>query len=90
MNVGLQDITCDVMLDQVFESVDAQFTSQACFLEKYGIEIAVKEGRTYWDAHASRPDLHAMAMRSRISEAEALTDSSGLGAFTVAEVVVGS
>lgn len=88
-NVGLQDITCDVMLDQVFENVDAQFTSQARFLKKYGIEVAVEEGRMYWDAHASHPDLHAMKMRSRISEAEALTDPDGLGAFTVAEVVVG-
>jgi hypothetical protein len=31
-----------------------------------------------------------MSMRSRVSEAEALLDPSGLGAFTVAEVVVGS
>ena len=89
-DVGLQDITCDVMLDQVFEGVVARFMTQASFLNSHGIAAAVDEGRTYWEAHASQPDVRAMTMRSRISEAEALTDPSGLGAFTVAEVVVGS
>ncbi len=89
-DVGLQDITCDVMLDQVFDGVDARFTSQASFLKSYGISAAVEEGRKYWEAHASQPDLRAMMMRSRVSEAEALLDPNGLGAFTVAEVLVGS
>ena len=89
-DVGLQDITCDVMLDHVLDGIDAQFMSQASFLELHGIEEAVEEGRTYWEAHASQPDVRAMMMRSRVSEAEALLDPSGLGAFTVAEVVVGS
>ena len=89
-NVGLQDITCDVMLDQVFEGVGANFLSQRLFLERHGIAVAVEEGRSYWEVHASQPDLRAMTMRSRVSEAEALTDPSGLGAFTVAEVIVGS
>ncbi len=88
--VGQQDITCDVMLDQIFDGIDARFMSQASFLESHGIAAAVEEGRTYWEAHASQPDVRAMMMRSRVSEAEALTDPSGLGAFTVAEVVVGS
>jgi len=89
-DVGLQDITCDVMLDQVFEGIDARIMSQALFLESHGLAQAVEEGRTYWETHASQPDVRAMLMRSRVSEAEALTDPSGLGAFTVAEVVVGS
>ena len=89
-DVGLQDITCDVMLDQVFDGVDARFMTQASFLESHGIAVAVDEGRTYWEAHASQPDVRAMMMRSRVSEAEALLDPNGLGAFTVAEVLVGS
>ena len=42
-----------------------------------------------WQASAARPDLRAMAMRSRISEAEALLDPTGLGAFSVVEWSVG-
>lgn len=86
--VGAQDITCDVMLDQVFDGVDAIFTSQADFLRQWGIEELVQEGRSYWDAHASRPDVRAMTMRSRSGESAALLEESGLGGFTVAEVVV--
>jgi SAM-dependent MidA family methyltransferase len=78
------------MLDQVFDGTESRFMSQASFLESHGIAAAVEEGRTYWETHASQPDVRAMSMRSRVSEAEALLDPSGLGAFTVAEVVVGS
>jgi hypothetical protein len=38
-----------------------------------------------WEERASRPDLEAMKMRSRVSEAEALLDASGLGGFNVLE-----
>ena len=87
-DVGLQDITCDVMLDQVFDGIDGRFMTQATFLESYGIAVAVDEGRTYWEAHASQPDVRALMMRSRVSEAEALTDDTGLGSFLVCEVTV--
>ena len=76
------------MYDQIFEGVDVHFTSQMDFLETYGLKDVVEEGRKYWEAHASYPDLRAIAMRSRLSEAEALTDPQGLGSFTVAEVVI--
>ncbi len=89
-DVGFQDITCDVMLDQAFDGLDTRFMTQASFLESHRIEVAVEKGRMYWESHASQPDVRAMMMRSRVSEAEALLDPSGLGAFTVAEVVVGS
>ena len=49
----------------------------------------VEEGRARWRAGASAPDLAALAGRSRVREAEALVDPDGLGAFTVAEWVVG-
>jgi len=45
----------------------------------------VEEGKRHWQANASRPDLEAMRMRSRVGEAEALLDANGLGAFTVLE-----
>jgi len=80
---GTQDITTDVGFDQL-AAPDATRT-QAQFLQLHGIADRVDEGRRYWEAHASQPDLQAMRMRSRISEAEALLDPSGLGGFMVAE-----
>lgn len=86
-NVGEQDITADVCLDQLVERVgepDA-VRSQAQFLQRWGIEDLVAEGRRVWEEEAARPGLRAMTMRSRISEAEALCDPGGLGGFTVVE-----
>ncbi|MEO8163149.1 MAG: hypothetical protein ABI590_05140, partial [Ilumatobacteraceae bacterium] len=57
--------------------------SQADFLRQWGIEDLVKQGRNYWSAKSDAPDLAALKMRSRVSEAEALCDESGLGSFTV-------
>jgi SAM-dependent MidA family methyltransferase len=88
--VGLQDITCEVMFDQIFDSHNVLFRTQREFLQEFGIDSLVAEGRGYWAKHASSPNVRAMMMRSRVSEAEALLDPNGLGAFTVAEVVVGS
>ena len=87
-DVGAQDITCDVLFDQVFAEFDAVVMTQAEFLVAHGLQELVAEGRRYWEEYASRPDLRAMAMRSRVREAEALTDPHGLGGFFVAEVVV--
>ncbi|MGA9276607.1 SAM-dependent methyltransferase [Ilumatobacter sp.] len=80
---GTQDITTDLAFDQ-FPAPDSLRT-QAQFLQLHGIADRVAEGRRYWEEHAARPDLAAMRMRSRISEAEALLDPSGLGGFLVAE-----
>lgn len=80
---GSQDITTEVAIDQL-PAPDAVRT-QSQWLQFHGIDELVAEGRAYWEAHASRPDLTAMRMRSRVSEAEALLDPSGLGAFTVLE-----
>ncbi|MFM8958321.1 MAG: hypothetical protein ACKOJH_13075, partial [Actinomycetota bacterium] len=55
------------------------------FLRAYGIEALVEEGRTAWQQSAAQPDLVAMTMRSRVSEAAALLDPNGLGAFSVVE-----
>jgi SAM-dependent MidA family methyltransferase len=80
---GTQDITTDIPFDQLPEA-DAMRT-QAQFLQRWGISELVEEGKRVWEAQAARPGLEAMKMRSRISEAEALLDPSGLGNFLVAE-----
>lgn len=82
-DVGLQDITTEVCLDQLPEP-DAVRT-QAQFLQRWGIEELVDEGRLAWEAAAGRPGLEALRMRSRVREAESLLDPTGLGGFTVAE-----
>lgn len=85
-NTGEQDITAQVLVDQLsaVAAPDAVRT-QAQFLSYWGIEELVEEGRRVWRESASAPTLHAMRMRSRVSEAEALLDPAGLGAFSVLE-----
>jgi SAM-dependent MidA family methyltransferase len=85
---GTQDITADIGLDQLAEAGEpAAITDQADWLNRHGLGELVNEGRAYWAEHAAAPDLTALAMRSRVSEAEALTDHAGLGAFAVLEWV---
>jgi SAM-dependent MidA family methyltransferase len=83
---GRQDLTADVALDQL--PAPAAVRTQADFLRAHGLEELVEEGRRRWAAGAAAPDLAALAGRSRVREAEALTDPAGLGGFTVAEWVV--
>ncbi|MDW3216112.1 MAG: SAM-dependent methyltransferase [Ilumatobacteraceae bacterium] len=80
---GSQDITTEVALDQLPEP-DA-VRSQAHWLQLHGIDQLVDEGKRHWAEHASRPDLTALRMRSRVAESEALLDLGGLGGFTVCE-----
>ena len=61
--------------------------SQAQFLQLHGIGELVDEGRAAWTAAAARPDVRAVAMRSRVAESEALLDPAGLGGFSVLEWV---
>ena len=82
---GEQDITSQVVVEQL--PMPTSSTTQADFLRDWGIESLVGEGREYWSRHASAPDLEAMKMRSRISEAEALLDPDGLGSFTALQWV---
>ena len=76
---GSQDITAQVMLDQLPSGFSA--ATQADFLIQWGIDELVREGTEYWESMKSAPDVAAMKMRSRSAEANALTDSSGLGGF---------
>lgn len=83
---GVQDITTQVLVDQLaaVREPDALRT-QAQFLQRWGIDELVEEGRKFWEAHASAPNLAAIKMRSRITESQALCDETGLGNFTVLE-----
>ena len=86
---GTQDITIDLPLEMVHRAarragltVTAQ-TTQANWLRRVGVGDLVAEGRAAWEAGAAAPDLAALAGRSRVTEAAALTDPAGLGAHTV-------
>ena len=80
---GEQDITVQVMLDQLEAVAEPEtIRSQAQFLQLWGIDDLVDEGRRAWEVAAAHPDLAAMKMRSRISEAAALLDPAGLGGFS--------
>lgn len=81
--VGLQDITTEVCVDQLPEPTVVR--SQAQFLQRWGIDELVAEGRAAWEASAAAPSLAALRMRSRIREAESLLDPDGLGGFLALE-----
>ncbi len=83
---GGRDITCEVAVDQLaLVRTPASDRSQAEFLHRHGIDDLVAEGRARWTDEGIAGGLAALAGRSRISEAEALTDPAGLGAFRVLE-----
>ncbi len=77
---GSQDITAQVVLDQL----PAGFTAmtQAQFLQQWGIDELVLEGKAYWENLPGAPDVAAIKMRSRAVEQGALTDMAGLGGLT--------
>jgi NADH dehydrogenase [ubiquinone] 1 alpha subcomplex assembly factor 7 len=87
---GGQDITCEVAVDQLarvrFASLDRP---QADWLVAHGIDELVDAARRVWDEAAGRPDLAALAARSRIAEGAALRDPAGFGAFRVLEWAAG-
>jgi SAM-dependent MidA family methyltransferase len=80
---GSRDITADVLLDAL--PAPQATSDQAAFLRANRLDDLVREGRQIWNDRAHVADLAALAARSRVAEAEALTDPSGLGGFTVAE-----
>lgn len=86
---GSQDITADVVAGQLVHAARAagfrveQECSQAAWLGALGIDGLVEEGRRVWQERAHLGDLTAIAARSRVSEAAALTDPAGLGAHRV-------
>ncbi len=89
LNPGAQDITTQVMLDQMVQQFPAiSVTSQKAWLVQWGIEELVEEGLQYWEEHKHAPNVQAMKMRSRKVESESLMDEKGLGTFTAIEVAI--
>ncbi|MGH9124199.1 MAG: SAM-dependent methyltransferase [Acidimicrobiales bacterium] len=82
-NPGGQDITCVVAVDQL--PVPDRDQSQADWLAGNGLLELVAAARATWKQRAATGDLAAMAARSRVLEADALIDPTGLGGHRVLE-----
>ena len=82
-DLGHQDITCEVAVDQLPPATANR--SQADFLRAFGIDDLAAAARAAWHERAHIGDLQALVSRSRVHEAQALTDDTGLGAFRVLE-----
>ena len=82
-HLGEQDITAEVAVDQL--PTPDEDTAQADWLRRWGIDDLVEEGRRTWHERAHLGDLEAIRARSRVNEAEALTDPAGMGSFRVLE-----
>ena len=82
---GTTDITVVVPHDQLPRPTMS--TTQAEWLRAHGIDDLVADGRAHWAANAASPDVAALRMRSRVTEADALLDPAGLGGFWVGEWV---
>jgi NADH dehydrogenase [ubiquinone] 1 alpha subcomplex assembly factor 7 len=86
---GSQDITADVPIEYLvavarragFVLVD--HATQAEWLRSLGVDQLAAEARAAWDERAHIGDLEALTHRSRVTEAAALIDPSGLGAHRV-------
>jgi hypothetical protein len=63
--------------------------SQAEWLVEHGIDDLVGTARGTWRERAAIGDLEALKARSRVHEADALLDPSGLGAFRVLQWAIG-
>ena len=85
-DLGAQDVTCEVAVDQL--PPPTLNRSQAEFLRTFGLDQAVDDARRAWEERAHLGDLQALAARSRVHDAAALTDPAGLGGFRVLEWVV--
>lgn len=86
---GNQDITVEVCIDQLARvQPPAADRPQSEFLAAHGLEALTDAARSEWQAAAGAPDLAALRAKSRISEAAALADPTGLGAFRVLEWTV--
>lgn len=83
---GSRDITADVAIDQMqLDHPATVVTTQREFLLGLGIDELVDEGRRIWIERAHVADVVALRARSRVREAEALTEVGGLGDFVVLE-----
>ncbi len=87
---GGQDVTCEVAVDQLARTrMPENDRNQADFLSAHGIDELVAAARAGWEAGAAKGDLAALRHKSRVTEAAALLDPTGLGAFRVVEWAIG-
>jgi SAM-dependent MidA family methyltransferase len=87
-DLGLQDVTCEVAVDQLaLVRPPTHDTAQADWLRAHGLDELVAEARAAWAERAHIGDLSALTARSRVTEADALADPAGLGRFRVLEWV---
>jgi len=77
---GSQDITAQVMLDQLPTGFIS--SSQADFLKQWDIDELVREGTDYWQSMKHAPDVAAMKMRSRSTESSILIENFRTGGYT--------
>jgi SAM-dependent MidA family methyltransferase len=83
---GEQDITCEVAVDQLARfRAPTSDVPQASWLATHGIAELRSDAAGRWQERAHIGDLEALRWRSRVGEADALVDPSGLGAFRVLE-----
>jgi len=86
---GSCDITTEIAVDQLdLVKPPTRVRTQAQFLADHEIDALVAEGWRRWDQTGITGGLKAIEGRSRALEAEALSDPTGLGAFSVLEWVV--
>ena len=87
-NPGSQDITVQMMLDQLQNRFPRLTISrQSDWLKYWGIEQLVDEGNQYWETHKDSPGLAAIKMRSRRIERDSICSDEGLGSFSVMEIL---
>lgn len=85
-DLGTSDITVEVCIDQLAAAGQpVSVRRQDEFLRAHGIDELVAEGQRIWSERAHLGDLEAIRARSRVTEADALLDPAGLGAFRVVE-----
>jgi SAM-dependent MidA family methyltransferase len=86
---GEQDITSDLPLEYLVHAAGRvglaldSVSTQADWLRDLGVQDLVADARRGWDERAHVGDLEALRHRSRVGEASALLDPSGLGAHRV-------
>jgi SAM-dependent MidA family methyltransferase len=86
---GSCDLTADIPVEYVVHAAAraglrlVADDDQATWLRSLGLDQLVADARDAWDARAHIGDLEALRHRSRVSEASALADPSGLGAHRV-------
>ena len=82
-NPGSADITCEVAFDQLPRG--ATLSPQADWLAAAGIDDLTATARNLWQRSRTEPNAKALAARTLLDKAAALTDPDGMGAFWAAE-----